>query len=163
MPHAEILNKVAAYAPHYVTVTGGEPLAQPGCLQLLQQLCDQGYQVSIETSGAVDVRDIDQRVSIVLDLKTPGSGEVDRNLYDNLKRLNKKDQVKFVICDRHDYEWARDLLREKAIDEICEVLFSPEHKNMAADQLADWLLADHLPVRMQIQLHKYLWGDVPGR
>jgi len=163
MEHAQILAAVAAYTPQYVTVTGGEPLAQPSCLRLLGALCDAGYQVSLETSGALDITAVDDRVSIVMDLKTPGSGEVERNLYANLQLLREKDQVKFVICDRSDYEWARDLLEEHKLNERCEVLLSPEHKNMAAAQLADWLLADRLPVRLQIQLHKVLWGNVPGR
>ncbi len=163
MSYAQILDAVAKYAPGYVTVTGGEPLAQPGCRVLLKRLCDEGYQVSLETSGAVDVRDVDPRVSIVMDLKTPGSGECERNLYNNLSLMRAKDQVKFVICDRNDYEWARKMLTEHAIDKRCEVLFSPEHEQMPAHQLADWVLADRLPVRVQIQLHKYLWGNVPGR
>lgn len=163
MHAGQILAAVAAYAPRYVTVTGGEPLAQPGCRTLLQQLCEAGYEVSLETSGALDIGDIDPRVSIVMDLKTPGSGESHRNRYANLETLRGGDQVKFVICDRGDYEWARDTVREHAIAQRCEVLFSPEHEYMPARDLADWVLADRLPVRVQIQLHKYLWGDVRGR
>ncbi len=163
MSHAEIMTNVAQYTPRHVTVTGGEPLAQPGCILLLRYLCDTGYQVSLETSGAMDIRDVDPRVNVVLDLKTPGSGESARNLYDNLSLLRDKDQVKFVICDRDDYEWACETLQKYKLEQHCEVLFSPEHEKMAAAQLADWVLADRLPVRLQIQLHKYLWGDVRGR
>lgn len=159
----EILAQVARYAPGFVTVTGGEPLAQPACLALLIRLCDAGYAVSLETSGALPIDDVDPRVSIVLDLKTPGSGEQRRNRYENLERLARKDQIKFVICDRADYEWARDLVLERALERRCEVLFSPEHEHMPAAELAEWILADRLPVRYQIQLHKFLWGNARGR
>ncbi len=162
MSYAQILSTVDEYAPRYVTVTGGEPLAQPGCILLLRQLCDVGYEVSLETSGAMDIREVDPRVVVVMDLKTPGSGESARNLYDNLALLRPKDQVKFVICDRNDYDWACYTVRQYELDRRCEVLFSPEHENMPAVQLADWVLADGMPVRVQIQLHKYLWGNVPG-
>ena len=157
-----ILKQVAAYKTPYVMVTGGEPLAQKNCLQLLQTLCDAGYQVSLETSGALDVSAVDPRVTRVVDLKTPDSGEVERNLYDNIDCLQSHDQVKFVICSRSDYEWAQDRIREYRLNERCEVLLSPSHGQQDATQLADWILQDQLPVRMQIQLHKYLWGDEPG-
>jgi len=158
-----ILDQVAEFTVRYVTVTGGEPLAQPACLDLLVRLCDSGYRVSLETSGAMDVSAVDPRVVKVLDLKTPGSGEVERNRYENIARLGNTDQLKFVICDRSDYEWARDKLVEFNLDQCCDVLFSPSHDQQAAHELADWILADRLPVRFQIQLHKYLWGNEPGR
>jgi len=158
-----ILERVAAYAIPHVCVTGGEPLAQKACLTLLRQLCDRGYRVSLETSGAMDIAGVDPRVMKVLDLKTPGSGEAHRNLPGNLEYLGAQDQLKFVICDRNDYEWARDRVRNLAINERCEVLFSPSHEQLPARDLADWILADRMPVRLQVQLHKYLWGDGPGR
>jgi 7-carboxy-7-deazaguanine synthase len=146
----------------HVTVTGGEPLAQPACLSLLTQLCDAGYSVSLETSGALDVAAVDARVVKVLDLKTPASGECARNLYRNLDTLAPRDQVKFVICDRGDYEWARAQIGEHRLASRCELLFSPAWGQQDATQLAEWILADRLPVRFQIQLHKILWGDAPG-
>jgi 7-carboxy-7-deazaguanine synthase len=146
-----------------VTVTGGEPLAQPACLSLLTRLCDARYQVSLETSGALDVSQVDARVVKVLDLKTPGSGEVDKNRYQNLDCLMPRDQVKFVICDRTDYLWARRMLDEQRLASRCEVLFSPSFGQQDAAELAAWVLEDRLPVRFQIQLHKILWGDEPGR
>lgn len=158
-----ILDQVAAYQPRYVCVTGGEPLAQPGCLTLLGLLCDAGYEVSLETSGALDVSAVDPRVSRVVDLKTPGSAEVTRNLYSNIALLGPKDQVKFVLCSREDYDWARFKLDEYALaDRVGEVLFSPSHTELDARELADWVVADNLPVRFQLQLHKYLWNDQPG-
>jgi 7-carboxy-7-deazaguanine synthase len=163
MPLPTLLGRVAEYGVRHVTVTGGEPLAQPACLVLLEQLCDAGYVVSLETSGALDVSRVDARVVKVLDLKTPGSGEVERNRYQNLDYLAPRDQVKFVICDRADYEWARDQITARRLVGRCEVLFSPAYRQQDATQLADWLLADRLPVRFQIQLHKMLWGDEPGR
>jgi 7-carboxy-7-deazaguanine synthase len=159
----EILARVAAFTPRYVCVTGGEPLAQRPCRELLQALCDRGYQVSLETGGALDIAGIDPRVSIVMDLKTPGSGEAEKNLYGNIAHLQTKDQVKFVICDRADYEWSRDRLREYRLDQVCEILFSPSYEQQDARELADWILADRLPVRMQIQLHKVLWHGERGR
>jgi 7-carboxy-7-deazaguanine synthase len=159
----EILARVGRYRTRYVTVTGGEPLAQKNCLALLTRLCDAGYHVSLETSGALDVAGVDPRVVKVIDLKTPGSGEVGRNRYDNIARLLPHDQVKFVICDRADYDWSVTMLHEYAIDRRCEVVFSPSHGQQDATELAEWILADELPVRMQVQLHKYLWGDEPGR
>jgi 7-carboxy-7-deazaguanine synthase len=158
-----ILEKVAAWQTPYVTVTGGEPLAQKNCLNLLRELCDADYRVSLETSGAIDITDVDSRVTRVVDLKTPGSGEVERNLYTNLDCLERHDQVKFVICDQADYQWAKDRISEYALNERCEVLFSPSFGQQDATELADWILQDQLPVRMQIQLHKYLWGTGPGR
>ncbi len=158
-----ILERVASYKPRYVCVTGGEPLAQPNCLPLLQRLCDAGYQVSLETSGALDVAGVDPRVSKVVDLKTPGSEEVGRNRYENIELLTSNDQVKFVICSREDYDWAVSKLIQYGLDQRAgEVLFSPSHQQVSARQLADWVIADNLPVRMQLQLHKILWNDEPG-
>ena len=158
----ELLAQVAAFQVRHVTVTGGEPLAQPACLALLAQLCDAGYSVSLETSGALDVSTVDARVVKVLDLKTPGSGEVERNLYRNLDVLAPRDQVKFVVCDRADYEWACAQIGERHLAGRCELLFSPAWGRQDAAQLAEWILADRLPVRFQLQLHKLLWGDAPG-
>ena len=159
----DILQKVSSRKVRHVTVTGGEPLAQPGCLGLLKVLCDTGYQVSLETSGAMDTIGVDERVSVVLDLKTPGSGESSRNLYGNVSQLKPIDQVKFVICNREDYEWARFKVEEYALrDKVAELLFSVSHEELESSQLAQWILEDELDVRLQIQLHKYLWGDKPG-
>ncbi len=159
-----ILDTVADWSPTYVTVTGGEPLAQPGCIDLLRVLCDAGYDVSLETGGAMPVADVDPRVVKVLDLKTPASGEMDRNDYDNIPHLTERDQVKFVICDRADYEWARFKLDELGlVGRVADILFSPSFGQQDATELADWILADRLPVRMQLQLHKLLWNDEPGR
>lgn len=160
---AAIEGRVAEYAPRYVTVTGGEPLAQPACRALLARLANRGYEVSLETSGALDIADIDARVSIVMDLKTPSSGEEARNRYENIEQLRAKDQVKFVIGDRADYEWSRAKLRAYRLAERCDVLFSPAYDQLQPGALGDWILADRLPVRLQVQLHKILWGDVPGR
>lgn len=159
-----IMDEVAGYETGYVTVTGGEPLAQPACVDLLTRLCDAGYQVSLETSGAMDTSGVDERVTTVLDLKTPGSGECSRNLESNIGRLRPHDQVKFVLCDRRDYEWARAKLDQYALrGRVSDILFSPSHEELDNRQLADWILQDRLPVRMQLQLHKFIWGDVPGR
>lgn len=158
-----ILDRVAAYGVHHVTVTGGEPLAQKGCLDLLTGLCDAGYQVSLETGGAMAVERIDPRVSRVMDIKTPGSGEAAKNRLENIQHLTGHDQVKFVLCDRADYDWAKQLMKERRLTERCEVLFSPSAQQLPARQLADWIVADRLPVRFQIQLHKLLWGEEPGR
>ena len=158
-----ILAEVARYQSRHVCVTGGEPLAQKRCSELLSRLCDAGYSVSLETSGAVDIRLADPRVSRVMDLKTPGSGEAERNLWANLEALTPHDQVKFVICSRADYEWACDRLKEHDLAARCEVLFSPSWGEVEPGKLADWILTDRLPVRFQLQLHKLLWGDVPGR
>ncbi|MFO7705474.1 MAG: 7-carboxy-7-deazaguanine synthase QueE [Halopseudomonas sp.] len=159
----QILLQVASYKPRYVCVTGGEPLAQPNAIALMRALCQAGYQVSLETSGALDVSAVDARVSRVVDLKTPGSQEVGRNLYANLALLGRHDQVKFVICNRTDYDWARFKLDEYAlVDRVGEVLFSPSHAELPPRQLAEWIVEDNLPVRFQMQLHKYLWNDEPG-
>ena len=158
-----VLDAVAGYGARYVTVTGGEPLAQPACLPLLAALCDAGYEVSLETSGAMPVGDVDRRVVKVLDLKTPASGEMARNDYGNIEHLTALDQVKFVICDRADYDWARFKLDEYRLAERAgDVLFSPSHGQQDARELAEWILADRLPVRLQLQLHKLLWNDEPG-
>lgn len=163
MTGADIMAALAAWNTRFVTVTGGEPLAQKSCLTLLRHLCDQGYDVSLETSGAMDVSAVDPRVCRILDIKTPGSGEAARNLSTNVAHMNARDQFKFVICDRADYEWARDFVEQQQLAGRSEVLFSPSHGQLPAGQLADWVLADQAPVRLQIQLHKYLWGDVRGR
>ena len=159
----EVMRRVAEYGVRHVTVTGGEPLAQKACLPLLTQLCDAGYTVSLETSGALAVDEVDRRVSKVVDFKTPGSGEVARNRYANVEHLTQHDQVKFVICDRADYDWSKQVTAEQRLTERCEVLFSPSAQQLPARELADWIVADRLPVRFQIQLHKYLWGDEAGR
>lgn len=163
MTIADILAKVAAYQPRYITVSGGEPLAQKNCISLLSLLCDQGYEVSLETSGALDVAAVDPRVVKVLDVKTPGSGEVHRNLYSNFAHLNSHDQIKFVMCHRQDYEWAKQALNEHNLPAKAQILFSPSYQDLPARDLADWIVEDNLPVRMQVQLHKYLWNDEPGR
>lgn len=158
-----IAERVAQFTPAYVTVTGGEPLAQPNCLPLLTRLCDAGYEVSLETSGAMPVGEVDSRVVKVLDLKTPASGEVGRNDYGNIEHLLPHDQVKFVICDRADYEWARFKLDEYALQQrVADILFSPSHDVVPPRTLAEWILEDRLPVRLQLQLHKLLWEDAPG-
>jgi 7-carboxy-7-deazaguanine synthase len=158
-----ILAEVARHGVRHVCVTGGEPLAQKRCLVLLEKLCDAGYDVSLETSGAIDIAAVDPRVSRVVDLKTPGSQEMSRNLMSNLPLLTAHDQVKFVICDRADYDWARGIVAEHSLDARCDVLFSPSQDELPARNLADWIIADRLPVRFQLQLHKVLWGDTPGR
>ena len=158
-----VMEQVAAYAPQYVCVTGGEPLAQEACLELLVALCDAGYRVSLETSGALDISRVDPRVVNVMDLKTPGSGEEEKNLFSNIDRLKPEDQVKFVICDAADYDWAREQLRAWDLGNRCQVLFSPALGLQNATELAEWILRDRLNVRFQIQLHKYLWGDVAGK
>lgn len=158
-----ICAEVARHQPRHVCVTGGEPLAQRECLALLTRLCDAGYQVSLETSGALPIDEVDSRVSRVVDLKTPGSGEMSRNRYENIPLLTCHDQVKFVICSREDYEWARFKLDEYALHQLAgEVLFSPAFGQVAPLELAEWILADRLPVRFQLQLHKLLWNDEPG-
>ncbi|QEI13175.1 7-carboxy-7-deazaguanine synthase QueE [Cellvibrio japonicus] len=159
----EILARVARYHPRHVCVTGGEPMAQRECVTLLKMLCDAGYGVSLETSGAMPLEDVDPRVSKVMDLKTPGSGEVGRNRWENIPLLGEQDQVKFVICNREDYEWARFKLDEYELaSRAGEVLFSPSHGQVKPVELAEWILADNLPVRFQLQLHKLLWNDEPG-
>jgi 7-carboxy-7-deazaguanine synthase len=159
----ELLTEVASHGARHVCVTGGEPLAQPNCLPFLTALCDAGYSVSLETSGAIDISAVDPRVTRVVDLKTPASGEMARNLMANLDLLTAHDQLKFVICDRGDYEWARELVTRERLDARCAVLFSPSWGQQDARQLAEWILADRLPVRLQLQLHKILWGDARGR
>jgi 7-carboxy-7-deazaguanine synthase len=158
-----ILAEVASYGVRHVCVTGGEPLAQKRCTMLLQRLCDAGYDVSLETSGAIDIADVDPRVSRVLDIKTPGSMEVTRNRWENLPLLTAHDQVKFVICDRADFDWARGIVVEYRLADTCDVLFSPSYTQVAPRDLADWIVAERLPVRYQVQLHKLLWNDEPGR
>ena len=159
----EILKKTDEYSPQYVTVTGGEPLAQKDCLKLLSYLCDAGYQVSLETSGALDVSEVDSRVSRVMDIKTPDSGEAEKNRYENIQHLESRDQVKFVIGSKQDYDWARKILDQYSLASRCEVLFSPVRETLEPGKLADWILEDRLQVRFQIQLHKHLWGEGPGR
>lgn len=163
LPLDEIVAQVARYNPRYVCVTGGEPLAQRECLTLLSLLCDAGYSVSLETSGAMPLEEVDARVVKVMDLKTPGSGEVGRNRWENLPLLNQQDQIKFVICNRDDYDWARFKLDEHQLAaRVGDVLFSPSHGQVKPVELAEWILADNLPVRFQLQLHKLLWNDAPG-
>ena len=159
----DLLAEVASHGVRHVCVTGGEPLSQKRCLDLLRRLCDAGYVVSLETSGAIDIADVDPRVSRVLDIKTPGSAEVARNRWENLALLTAHDQIKFVICGREDYEWSREVLREHRLHERCDVLFSPSKSEVSARDLADWIVADRLPVKFQMQLHKILWNDEPGR
>ena len=159
----DILSRVAAYNPRYVCVTGGEPLAQPNCIALLKALCDAGYEVSLETSGALDIAAVDPRVSRVVDLKTPGSMEVARNRYENIALLTDSDQVKFVICSRDDYDWVVSKRIEYRLDQRAGVvLFSLSQHDLKARDLAEWIIADNLPVRLQLQLHKILWNDEPG-
>ncbi|MBI2396844.1 MAG: 7-carboxy-7-deazaguanine synthase QueE [Xanthomonadales bacterium] len=158
-----ILARVLSFGVRHVCVTGGEPLAQRACLDLLVALCDAGYRVSLETSGALDIAAVDARVARVVDLKTPDSGECERNRLANLPLLHAHDQLKFVLCSRADYEWAAAMVREHALHQRCQVLFSPSHRQLAPRDLAEWILADRLPVRFQLQLHKQLWGDLPGR
>lgn len=158
-----ILADVASHGVRHVCVTGGEPLAQKRCLGLLSRLCDAGYTVSLETSGALDIAGVDPRVSRVLDIKTPGSAEVERNLWENLALLTRHDQVKFVICSRGDFDWAKEVMARHRLHETCDVLFSPSHGQVSARELADWIVAERLPVRFQMQLHKLLWNDEPGR
>ena len=159
-----IVSEVAGYGCAYVTVTGGEPLAQPGCGELMRRLCEAGYQVSLETSGAAPVQDVDERVSVVLDLKTPGSLESARNRMENIGHLREKDQVKFVVCDRKDYEWAKAKIDQLDLhSRVGEILLSPSYEQVDARQLAEWVLSDGLNVRVQLQLHKILWGCEQGR
>ncbi|MDP3856181.1 MAG: 7-carboxy-7-deazaguanine synthase QueE [Stagnimonas sp.] len=159
----ELLAEVAGHGVRHVCVTGGEPLAQKNCLPLLTALCDAGYSVSLETSGALDIAGVDPRVARIVDIKTPDSGEAARNRWDNLALLSPRDELKFVLCSRADYDWAVERLREHRLPERCAVLFSPSHKQVTPRRLADWIVADRLPVRFQTQLHKQLWGEEPGR
>jgi len=158
-----ILTEVARHHTCYVTVTGGEPLAQKNCLLLLSALCDAGYEVSLETSGALDVSGVDVRVMKVLDIKSPASGEVKKNLWSNLAALNKHDEIKFVLCDESDYLWAKQVLFERDLASKCAILFSPAQDQLSPTALADWILRDNLPVRLQVQLHKLLWGGQQGK
>lgn len=160
---ADLLARIADYGVRTVCVTGGEPLAQKNALVLLRALADKGYSVSLETSGALDVSGVDARVSRIVDIKPPASGEAARNRWDNLAHLNRHDEIKFVLADRADYEWARAVLAEHALTETSPVLFSPVQGELPPAQLAEWILADRLPVRMQVQLHKVLWGNTPGK
>jgi 7-carboxy-7-deazaguanine synthase len=159
----DIVEKVRGYGARHVCVTGGEPLAQPNCLKLLARLCDQGFAVSLETSGALDIAPVDVRVSRVIDVKTPGSREAARNRVANFELLTPRDQLKFVICSREDYDWSKAYLQEHRLSELSRILFSPSYNEVSAAELADWILADRLPVRFQLQLHKVLWGDTPGK
>ena len=158
-----ILERVASFNTPYVCVTGGEPLAQKNCLTLLTALCDAGYSVSLETSGALPIDTVDHRVARIVDIKTPGSGEVEKNRWENLSALQSSDEVKFVLCGAADYQWAKDILREHHLTQTCTVLFSPVHGGIEPAQLAEWILRDRLPVRLQVQLHKYLWGNERAR
>ncbi len=159
---AEVLTDVATHKTKYVCVTGGEPLAQKNCLTLLSRLCDAGYSVSLETSGAIDIADVDTRVSRIMDIKTPGSQESEKNRWENLARLTANDEIKFVITSESDYIWSKALLGDKSLDKICPILFSPSFTDVSPAQLAEWILRDQLPVRMQVQLHKVIWGELRG-
>lgn len=159
----EILAQVAAYAPRYVCVTGGEPLAQKNCLKLLTALCDAGYDVSLETSGALPVGEVDARVSRIVDLKPPSSGESTKNCWENLRLLRQDDELKFVIADRADYDWMRRIIVERQLAGCCPILLSPVQNTLSPQTLAEWILADRLPVRLQVQLHRLLWGEAPGK
>lgn len=163
MTISAIMARVADFNPRYVTVTGGEPLAQRACNELLSALCDTGYSVSLETSGAMDVSTVNKCVSKIMDIKSPGSGEVDKNYWENLNFLTDHDELKFVLCNETDYHWAVETIQARRLDLICPILFSPVHGELEPARLAGWILRDHLPVRMQVQLHKLLWGETPGR
>ena len=158
----DILKQVSCYKTQHVTVTGGEPLVQKNCRLLLNMLCDENYQVSLETSGAVDLANIDARVCKVVDIKTPGSGESGKNRFQDLQHINHNDQIKFVICDRNDYEWSKASIEKWKLHDYCALLFSNSYHQLDATTLANWILEDQLPIRLQVQLHKYLWGDIPG-
>lgn len=162
MEMADILAKVAEFSTSYVTVTGGEPLAQKECYVLLRALCDKGYSVSLETGGAMDIAPVDARVSVILDIKTPASNEEKNMLWGNLEHIKSKDEIKFVLCNRIDYDWAKAKIVELKLAEKCPILFSPSFHDLSAEALAGWVLADKLPVRMQVQLHKILWGEKQG-
>jgi len=163
MTIAAIVEKIATYDCRRVTVTGGEPLAQKSCLELLTRLCDDGYQVALETSGALDISTVDSRVCKIMDIKTPGSGEVEKNLFLNIVHLSLDDQVKFVICDEADYNWSREILQQQALVTKAEIIMLPAFGEQSAVDLAEWILRDRLPVRFQMQLHKQLWGDAKGK
>lgn len=159
----DVLRQVKQYKADYVCVTGGEPLAQRSCGELLSSLCDEGYSVSIETSGAMDVSHVDSRVNRVMDIKTPGSGEDAKNRYENISCLTFRDEVKFVLCGREDYDWAKTIIEKYRLTDKCQVLMSPEHVGVKPSDLADWIIEDQLNVRFQFQLHKHLWNNEPGR
>lgn len=159
---SDILNKVAEYGTNYVTVTGGEPLAQKECYTLLQSLCNAGYSVSLETGGALDIAPVDKRVSVILDIKTPASNEEKNMRWDNIYHLKSQDEIKFVLCNRSDYDWAKVKIFDLKLAEKCPILFSPSYHELSAEELAGWVLEDKLPVRMQVQLHKILWGEKQG-
>jgi len=163
MELADVLQQVRQYKAAYVCVTGGEPLAQRSCGELLGALCDEGYKVSIETSGAMDVSNVDSRVIRVMDIKTPGSGEESKNRYENISHLTRSDEVKFVLCGREDYDWAKTVIEKYSLTEKCQILMSPEHVGVKPSDLADWIIEDQLNVRFQFQLHKHLWNNEPGR
>ena len=159
----EILKKVSSYKTKFVTVTGGEPLAQPECLALLKKLCDENYSVSLETSGAIDISKVDSRVVKIVDIKTPGSKEEPKNLFKNMQYILPHDEIKFVICSREDYDWSKNIILKYNLNNLCAILLSPSYLEITNQQLADWILGDNLPVRFQIQLHKTIWGDVKGK
>ena len=159
----EIIRDISQYCSKHVTVTGGEPLAQKACYGFLARLCDEGFHVSLETSGAIDIAHVDERVMKIMDIKTPGSAEASKNKFDNLTYISNKDQIKFVIRDRNDYEWTVRKMSEFNLTDKSEVLLSPEHESLSSVELAEWILEDKLNVRLQIQLHKYLWGNAPGK
>jgi 7-carboxy-7-deazaguanine synthase len=158
----EIMQQISTYGTRYVCVTGGEPLAQKACSELLTRLCDDGYQVSLETSGAMDLTPVDKRVKVIMDVKTPGSGEVEKNRWENLPLLKSGDEVKWVVCSREDYDWAKQVMADRAFPSNCDHLFSPSFHEVSGETLASWILEDHLQVRMQLQLHKILWGEKQG-
>lgn len=162
MTIAEIIGQVSEYGTQFVTVTGGEPLAQKECLLLLKALCNAGYSVSLETGGAMDIADVDGRVSIIMDIKTPGSNEMGNMRWENLEHISAKDEIKFVLCSREDYDWAKQKVEAFRLQSKCTILFSPSYHQVSSSDLAAWLLADQLPVRMQLQMHKILWGEKPG-
>ena len=163
MSFADIEAEAKRYNTRFITVTGGEPLAQKNCTNLLHRLCDEGYEVSLETSGAIDISGVDSRVSRVMDIKTPGSGEADKNLLDNLQQLTAHDQLKLVICDRDDFDWAVNFIQHHQLIGVCDIFFSPSHDQVTLKQLTEWVLEEQLPVRVQCQLHKLIWGEEPGR
>lgn len=158
-----IVERIAAFGCKQITVTGGEPLAQESCLELLTSLCDKDYLVSLETSGALDLTEVDSRVTKVMDIKTPGSGEAEKNLFSNITHLTRSDQIKFVICDEADYIWAKDIIQQNSLATVSEILMLPAYGEQNPTELAEWILADRLPVRFQMQLHKQLWGDAKGK
>ena len=163
MQVSEIVQQVKNYKTTTVCVTGGEPLAQRYCGDLLKQLCDEGYRVSIETSGSIDISQVDSRVIRIMDIKTPGSGEESKNRYENIQYLTQNDEVKFVLCNREDYDWSKEVIDKYKLPEKTQVLFSPVHEGVSPADLADWIISDQLNVRFQFQLHKFLWNDEPGR